>query len=119
MVRKTDEERLKELEEKMEEIKAKKQQIAARIKEKERKARTRRLIQIGAIFEKYFGIEWEKEAEKIAYGLKDVVKKQKDRLLRIDVEKSKETPKIIYEEVEEQLLISSDPDQKDVSYKVK
>ncbi|MED0650886.1 hypothetical protein P9246_16755 [Aeribacillus pallidus] len=57
MVRKTDEERLKELEEKMEEIKAKKQQIAARIKEKERKARTRRLIQIGAIFEKYFGIE--------------------------------------------------------------
>jgi hypothetical protein len=95
--RKTDEERLKELEAQIEKIKAKKQQIANRIKEKERKERTRRLIQIGAIFEKYFNIEDEKQAEKIAYGMKDTVKKHKEKLLNIDVEKSKGTNSIVYE----------------------
>ena len=53
---KTDEERLKELEEKMEQMKVQKQQVESRLKEKERKERTRRLIQVGAIFEKYFDI---------------------------------------------------------------
>ena len=54
MARKTDEERLKELEKKIEQIKVQKQQVESRLKEKERKERTRRLIQVGAIFEKYF-----------------------------------------------------------------
>ncbi|MGL5767495.1 MAG: hypothetical protein ACRCX8_17835 [Sarcina sp.] len=39
------------LEEKINQLKAQKQAILAREKEKERKARTRRLIQIGAIIE--------------------------------------------------------------------
>ena len=49
-------------------MKARKQQIESRLKEKERKERTRRLIQIGAIFEKYFDIEGVDQAEKIAFG---------------------------------------------------
>lgn len=57
MTKKTDEERLQELEKKIEQTKAKKQQITTRIKEKERKERTRRLIQIGALFEKYFDLK--------------------------------------------------------------
>ena len=65
MARKTDEERLKELEEKMEQIKARKQQVESRLKEKERKERTRRLIQMGAIFEKYFDIVGVDQAEKM------------------------------------------------------
>ncbi len=51
MARKTDEERLQELEKKIEQAKAKKLQIERRMKEKERKERTRRLIQVRAIFE--------------------------------------------------------------------
>lgn len=41
----------------MEQLKAKKQLLQAQINQKERKARTRRLIQIGAIFEQYFGVQ--------------------------------------------------------------
>ena len=105
MARKTDEERLQELEEKMEQIKARKQQIASRIQQKERKDRTRRLIQVGAIFEKYFDVVGEDQAEKVAYGMKDAVEKHKDKLLNIDVEKSKQENKIVYEVQEERLIM--------------
>ncbi|MEK5105100.1 hypothetical protein MKX83_24470 [Cytobacillus sp. FSL M8-0252] len=105
MSRKTDEERLKELEQKMEQIKAKKQQVASRIQQKERKERTRRLIQVGAIFEKYFDINGEKQAEKVAYGMKDAVDKHKEKLLNIDVEKSKQENKLVYEVQEERLIM--------------
>jgi len=106
MARKSYEERLKELDEQMEQIKARKQQVASRIKEKERKERTKRLIEVGAIFESYFGKGLTKEeAEKIAYGVKDVVQKNKDKLLKIDVEKSKEQNKVVYEVGEERLII--------------
>lgn len=61
-------ERIESIEKKIEQLKAQKQAIVQREKEKERKARTRRLIQIGALFEKYIGIdtvegteEWLKE----------------------------------------------------------
>lgn len=97
LARKTDEERLRELEEKMEQIKARKQQVASRIQQKERKERTRRLIQVGAIFEKYFDVIGENQAEKVAYGMRDVVAKNKEKLLNIDVEKSKKENKIVYE----------------------
>lgn len=73
MVRKTDEERLQELEKQMEQIKARKQQVESRLKEKERKERTKRLIEVGAIFEKYFEIEGQEEAEKIAISLKNML----------------------------------------------
>ena len=95
MARKTDVERLRELEEKMEQMKAKKQQVESRLKEKERKERTRRLIQVGAIFEKYFDIVGEDQAEKVAFGMKEIVEKNKEQLLNIDVETSKEKNKMV------------------------
>ena len=95
MARKTDVERLRELEEKMEQIKARKQQVESRLKEKERKERTRRLIQVGAIFEKYFDIVGEDQAEKVAFGMKEIVEKNKEQLLNIDLEKSKEKNEMV------------------------
>jgi uncharacterized protein YdaU (DUF1376 family) len=50
--KRTDAEILQELGKKIEKMKANKQQVEARKKEKERKERTRRLIQVGAISEK-------------------------------------------------------------------
>lgn len=85
MARKTDEEKLQELEQKMEKIKARKQQVEARLKEKERKARTKRLIEVGAIFEKYFEIEGQEEAEKIAQSLQAYVSKHKEKMLKASV----------------------------------
>lgn len=81
MVRKTDEERLRELEEQMEKIKARKQQLEGRLKEKERRDRTKRLIQVGAIFEKHFEIFGPEEAEKIALAFKNAVLKNKEQAL--------------------------------------
>ena len=98
MARKTDEERLKELEKKIEQIKVKKQQVESRMKEKERKERTRRLIQVGAIFEKYFDIANVDQAEKIAFALKKHVENNKEKIMAIDLEKSKEKTELIYKE---------------------
>lgn len=81
MARKSDEERLRELEEKMEKIKARKQQVESRLKEKERKERTKRLIEVGAIFEKYFEIKGQEDAEKLAIALKAYVSKNKEKIL--------------------------------------
>lgn len=81
MTRKSDEDKLKELEEKIEQIKARKQQVENRLKEKERKARTKRLIEVGAIFEKYFDIKGQEEAEKIAIAMQPHVSKNKDKIL--------------------------------------
>ncbi|MEH7430240.1 hypothetical protein V7151_27105 [Priestia megaterium] len=92
MARKTDEEKLKELELKMEQIKARKQQVEARLKEKERKARTKRLIEVGAIFEKYFEIEGQEEAEKIAMAFQKSVNENKEKILNYplaEIEKKK------------------------------
>ena len=90
MARKTDAERLLELEKKMEQLKARKQQVESRMKEKERKERTRRLIQVGAIFEKYFNIEDVDQAEKIAFGMKEIVEKHREKLISINLEKARE-----------------------------
>lgn len=109
MARKTDQERLEELERKIEEVREKKQQVASRIREKERKQRTRRLIQVGAIFEGYFEEEdselLPEQAEQIALGLSKYVKENKEKFSSIDVEKSKEVDKIVYKEGEEKLII--------------
>jgi len=54
------EDKIKKIDEKMSQLKAQKQAIIYREKEKERKARTRRLIQLGALSEIYLkctGIE--------------------------------------------------------------
>ncbi|HWK24757.1 MAG TPA: hypothetical protein VNS08_17220 [Ureibacillus sp.] len=89
MARKTDAERLLELEKKMEQLKARKQQVESRMKEKERKERTRRLIQVGAIFEKYFDIEDVNQAEKIAFAMREHVEKNKEKIMTMDLEKFK------------------------------
>ncbi len=89
MARKTDSERLQELEGKMEKMKAKKQQVESRIKQKERKERTKRLIEIGAIFEHHFEITSKEEAEKIAWGLKKVVTNRKEDLLNLSIDELK------------------------------
>ena len=116
LTRKTDEERLQELETKMEQIRARKQQVESRIRQKERKERTRRLIQVGAIFEKYFGIEGEEQAEQVAFAMKNPVEKNKTKILNIDLEKSKEKNEIIYKEGVEGLII---PDEKNTGYNSK
>lgn len=48
-----DKEKVQKIDEKINQLKAQKQALLAREKEKERKARTRKLIQAGAILEKY------------------------------------------------------------------
>jgi hypothetical protein len=99
MARKSDEERLQELQEKIKKMEARKQQVEARVKEKERKERTRRLIQVGAIFEKYFDIVGEDQAEKVAYSVRAVVEKNKEKMMNIDIEKiRKENKLVVYPE---------------------
>ncbi len=89
MARKTDRERLQELEEKMEKMKARKQQVESRMKEKERKERTKRLIEIGAIFEHHFEIASKEEAEKIAWGFKKAINHRKEDLAKLSIDELK------------------------------
>ncbi|MGG3806411.1 hypothetical protein [Metabacillus fastidiosus] len=84
--RKTEEERLLELDEQRPTIKARKQQLESRMREKERKARTKRLIEVGAIFEKQFEIEGQEGAEKLVLVLKKSVLKRKEKIMRMDIE---------------------------------
>ncbi len=67
-------EKIEKLEEKISKLKAQKQALVAREKEKIRKERTRRLIQIGALFESYTGVRSLEEAES---WLKEYTKKNK------------------------------------------
>ena len=60
------EDRLKKLDEQISKLKAQKQALLNRDKAKDRKLRTRRLIQIGAIFEKCLEINSVEEAEAFA-----------------------------------------------------
>ena len=55
--RKTNEEKLQEIELKMEQLKNQRQALLKREQEKKRKERTRRLIQHGALAEKYLNCE--------------------------------------------------------------
>ena len=76
-----DTQRLERISEKMAYMKAQRQDIIARDKKRQRKERTRRLIQIGALAEKYFElkdvhpVEFEKFLQKLmdADGAKAVV----------------------------------------------
>lgn len=66
MVYKTDEEKIGNLAEKIKKLEAQKKEIEARTRDKQRKERTRRLIQIGAIIES-MGID----NEELAKSFKD------------------------------------------------
>lgn len=52
--RKTAEQKLAELDKKMEQLQARKKEISAKVSKEKRAERTRRLIEIGALSEKYF-----------------------------------------------------------------
>ncbi|MDO3682114.1 DUF3847 domain-containing protein [Paenibacillus ehimensis] len=78
--RRSPEERLAELNKKMEQLKAQKQRVRAQLSQKERKERTRRLIQIGAIFEKQFPKMAEfslEQVSELAAALGELVKKER------------------------------------------
>lgn len=107
MARKSDDERLRELDEQMEKIKARKQQVESRLKEKERKARTKRLIEVGAIFEKYFEIEGQEQAEKVAIGFRHAVLKNKDNVLKLTIEQIEEVNKKYGEQKREESAVTS------------
>lgn len=79
--KKTAEERIAELDQKMKQLRLKKQRIVARESQKERKARTKRLIEVGAIFEKYFDISSKEDAEIIAQKISGEVKRMKGKWL--------------------------------------
>lgn len=90
MAKKTDQERLQEIEEQMEKIKARKQQVESRMKEKERKIRTKRLIETGAIYESYFETESKEDAEKMALYLQGMALKNKEKVLSKSLEEVKQ-----------------------------
>ncbi|MDY8049642.1 hypothetical protein UY416_25465 [Paenibacillus polymyxa] len=68
--RKPPDERLAKIEKQISQLKAREQRIKAELNQQERKARTRRLIQIGAIFETGFEISSTAEAEYLARELR-------------------------------------------------
>ncbi|EST10240.1 hypothetical protein [Sporolactobacillus laevolacticus] len=99
MVKKSEEDKLIELEKKIKQMQAKKQQLATIVKQKERKARTKRLIEVGAIFESYFEIEGKDQAETIAKKIQATVKAQKGKWLneKKDIYKPKDESVLIKE----------------------
>lgn len=66
------EKKLDQLEEKIKQLQNQKKAILMKEKEKERKARTKRLIQIGSLFEKYFKSE-EHSIDVIEEFLKEIM----------------------------------------------
>ena len=66
--RKTNEQKLEELEKKMEQLKAQRKAIIAREKAAERKARTKRLIEIGAEVEAALGYSLDTKEMILALG---------------------------------------------------
>ena len=68
--------------------------MESRLKEeREEKNGRERLIEVGAIFEKYFEIERTEEAEKIAISLKKYVTNNKDKILNLTKEQLEEANK--------------------------
>ena len=76
MARKTDEERLAELKQKREALLADERKIRSRVAKKERNARTKRLIEIGATIEAALG--YEVTAEMLPQ-LSNFIKQQEER----------------------------------------
>lgn len=66
--RKTNEQKLEELEKKMEQLKTQRKAIIAREKAAERKARTKRLIEIGAEIEAALGYSLDTKEMRLALG---------------------------------------------------
>lgn len=94
MARKTEEERIIELEKQIEEAKLKKQQLQRRMKEKDRKERTKRLIKVGALFEKHFETESVEKALQIIYSYKESVNKNRDKVFSLKMSEVRESLEI-------------------------
>lgn len=77
---KTPEEKVKELEQKIEQMQKQKKAILAKEKKEQRAARTRRLIQIGALSEKYFNCP-DIEPEQFEKLIAEIVKIQQVKSL--------------------------------------
>lgn len=90
MARKTEEERMMDLDEKIKRMQLEKQRLANQVKQKERKERTRRLIQIGALMEKHFEFEGEEEAIKLIASFQDSVLKNKDKIKQLNINVARE-----------------------------
>ncbi|PEW61507.1 hypothetical protein CN448_30075 [Bacillus cereus] len=73
----TSQDRLTQIEKKEKQLQKKKNELQQKINSEDRKKRTRRLIQTGAIFEKYFECESLEEAEQIAIQFGELVKGKK------------------------------------------
>ena len=77
MARKTSEEKLQDLEKRLEQLNNQKKKLLAQQKDKERKARTHRLVEIGAEIESALGYTLDtKEARK---ALGDFLRSQEER----------------------------------------
>ena len=91
--------RLQKIDEQMAKLKAQKQAILNRERAQERKDRTRRLIQMGAVIEKYFDIHTVEEAEALSQiatadhdKLENLKRMIKTKSIEILAEKQKENP---------------------------
>lgn len=73
----TSQDRLMQIEKKEKQLQKKKNELQQKINSEDRKKRTRRLIQTGAISEKYFECESLEEAEQIAIQFGELVKGKK------------------------------------------
>lgn len=89
MARKTEEERLIDLDEKIKKMQLEKQRLANQVRQKERKERTRRLIQVGGLIEKHFEIEGEEETIKLIASFKETVIKNKEKMLAMDIDQAR------------------------------
>ncbi|GGM43539.1 hypothetical protein GCM10011351_31900 [Paraliobacillus quinghaiensis] len=98
--------------ERLEHLEMRKVRLKNKINQDEtRKERTRRLIQVGAIFEKYFDIDSVEQAEQHAYRLKKIAEKNREEIEKTDVEKSMQSGKVIYKESEEKLITPDSSNQ--------
>ena len=89
LARKTEEERLIDLDEKIKKMQLEKQRLANQVRQKERKERTRRLIQVGGLIEKHFEIEGEEETIKLIASFKETVIKNKEKMLAMDIDQAR------------------------------
>jgi len=94
LARKTEEERLIDLEEKIRKMQLEKQRLANQVRQKERKERTRRLIQVGGLIEKHFEIEGEEETIKLIASFKEVVAKNKEKILEMNIDQARKILRI-------------------------
>lgn len=90
LARRTEEERLVDLEEKIRKMQLEKQRLENQVRQKERKERTRRLIIMGGLLEKHLGIKSEEEAIKMIASFQDPIMKNKEKMKQLDIEVAKQ-----------------------------